>query len=138
MRDPAWRGRLTKELATCAADVIEHGWFLRDLQPSNMVRGADGAAWLIDVGSARRSPSPDHVMRMLGLVVYVMRYGGGTPADAGRVLHGVMDRRPWRGWPSAEQLDDDRRLVRGVIAVAERLSLQHPDFWQVRRRRGQD
>lgn len=51
--------------AQLTVSLIDAGFWFKDLKPSNIVIDVSGEAWLIDVGSARRSNHRQNVDRML-------------------------------------------------------------------------
>ena len=74
--DHARRVGVLERVVALTASLVESRWFFRDLQLANMVLGDDNQVMLIDTGSIRRSGSPHHTVRMLGLLARTARMEG--------------------------------------------------------------
>jgi hypothetical protein len=70
------RGRLIDAAARLARDLIQAGFWFKDLKPSNIVIDDAGDAWLIDVGSARPARKPSDTERMLAVMDRVLVRAG--------------------------------------------------------------
>jgi serine/threonine protein kinase len=86
------RLRVIRFLAHMTADLIQRGYFFRDLKPSNIIVDETGRTWLIDVGSARPSRQPEHAIRMLRHLAKETAKEGVSRTDQWRFLHDVVNR----------------------------------------------
>ena len=66
--------------ARLTANLIRAGFSFKDLKPSNIIIDDGGEAWLIDVGSVRRSTREAQVKRMLGVMERTLQRTGASEA----------------------------------------------------------
>ncbi len=66
--------------AALTVQLVEAGYTVRDLKPSNLIIDSAGAAWLIDVGSARTGAGAADVSRMLSVMDRVLERDGAEPS----------------------------------------------------------
>ncbi len=107
------RAEAARALADLLADLLDRGWFFRDFQTANIVLEEPGRAWLIDVGSVRRSARRDHAVRMLALLDHTASGEGATRRDRLTFLNRLIERRPGLGprKPLAAQIAARRAAV---------------------------
>lgn len=110
LEDPRRRKLVIDQMAALASELIQHGYYNRDLKTSNLLLDGRGKMWMIDAGATRRAKGRPQTLRMLAMLNKTLAMQEIPPQERMYLLNAIRTRCEFLG--PLEQLARDVEAVR--------------------------
>lgn len=110
LEDPRRRKLVIDGVAAVTAELIQHGYYNRDLKTSNILVEPRGKVWLIDVGATKKATGRPQTLRMLAMLNKTLAMQEIPPQERMYLLNAIRTRCEFLG--PLEQLAKDVEAVK--------------------------